>query len=281
MARAGRLAGKRALITGAGTGIGRAIALEFAREGADVVLHYSHDEAGVWSAVSEMEGCGGRVRAIQARFEQVEAAQRLGREALDFLGGLDVLVNNAGVTMCLPFEQVTPEQFDFLYNVNVRSPFFLSQACTPALVSSGGSIINLGSVHGERGSPEHSVYAGTKGAIAAYSRELSIELGLKGIRVNTIAPGSVAVESYYRINPNYDPAREAPKIPCGFVGEPRDVARLAVFLASPDARYIVGQTLVVDGGTTAWLAFSDAFRQPSGKNKMGQQYVPGMQDVRF
>ena len=245
-----RMQGKRALVTGAGTGIGREIALEFAREGADVALHYSHDLPTVASAVKEIERLGRRVCALPGRFEHVKEAQTVARGALEFLGGLDVLVNNAGVTQPVPFAEVTPEHFDFIYGVNVRGPFFLTQTCAPALIASCGAIVNIGSIHGQRGAPGHSVYAGSKGAIDACSRELAIELGTQGVRVNTIAPGSIVVESYYTREPNYDPAVHAQKIPCGFVGTPLDIARLAVFLSSPDARYIVGQTLTVDGGTT-------------------------------
>lgn len=246
-----RLSGKRALVTGAGTGIGREIALEFAREGADVALHFSHELPSVHSAVKEIERLGRRVCALPGRFEKTDEAVRVARRALEFLGGLDVLVNNAGVTLPIPFGEVTPEHFDFIYGVNVRGPFFLTQACVPALVASGGAIVNIGSIHGQRGMPGHSVYAGTKGAVDAFGRALAMELGAQGVRINTIAPGSIAVESCYERQPDFDPNREGSKFPCGFIGEPRDVARLAVFLSSPDARYIFGQTLTVDGGTTA------------------------------
>jgi NAD(P)-dependent dehydrogenase (short-subunit alcohol dehydrogenase family) len=205
----------------------------------------------------------------------VEEVRRLGRQTLEFLGGLDALINNAGITMNRPFEKVEPEQFDRLYHVNVRAPFFLTQALLPALVESQGAVINLSSVHAFEGYPEHSVYAGTKGALVAYTRELAIELALKGVRVNAIAPGSVVVENHYKAMPDLDLEAGGRNIPCGFVGVPLDIARVAVFLASADARYIVGQTLIVDGGTTSWMPFSDAFRQPMGV-QFGRGYVPGV-----
>jgi len=191
------------------------------------------------------------------------------------LGGMDVLVNNAGITMNRPFEKVEPAQFDQLYHVNVRAPFFLTQALLPALVEAQGAVINLSSVHAYEGYPEHSVYAGTKGALVAYTRELAIELALQGVRVNAIAPGSVVVENHYKAMPDLDLEAGGRAIPCGFVGEPPDIAKVAVFLASADARYIVGQTLIVDGGTTSWMPFSDAFRQPMGA-QFGRGYVPGL-----
>ncbi len=271
-----QMKGKRVLVTGSGTGIGREIAVEFAREGASVVLHYSHSATGAREAVKEIQRSGGKATAFKADFNDVRHARRLATQAIKFLGGLDVLINNAGITMNMPFAEVTPDQFDTLYHVNVRAQFFLTQAALPAMLKQGGGIvINLTSIHAFQGFPQHAVYAGTKGAIVAYTRELAIELAPKGIRVNAIAPGSVLVDNYYKAIPNYDAREHGKLIPAGFVGEPRDIARAAVFLASDDARYIVGQTLIVDGGTTAWMPFSDAFRQPIAA-KFGRGYVKGI-----
>jgi glucose 1-dehydrogenase len=271
----GRLEGIRALVTGAGTGIGREVALEMGREGAEVVLHYAHSDQGAATAAAELERLGVRARVIQADLASVEEVRLLASQALEFLGGLDALVNNAGITMNRPFAQVTPEQFDQLYHVNVRAGFFLTQSVLASLVESHGAVINLTSIHAFEGYPEHSVYAGTKGAIVAQTRELAVELALQGVRVNAIAPGSVVVENHYKAIPGLDPDASGQMIPCGFVGQPLDIARVAVFLASEDARYIVGQTLVVDGGTTAWMPFSDAFRQPV-EAQFGKGYVPGL-----
>jgi len=273
--RTGRLEGKRALVTGAGTGIGREVALEMGREGAAVVLHYAHSDEGAISAVKELEEQGGRARALKADFAKVEEVRRLAAEALEFLGGLEALVNNAGITMNRPFAEVTPEQFDLLYNVNVRAGFFLTQAALPALVESRGAIVNLTSIHAYEGYPEHSVYAGTKGAIVAQTRELGVELAMQGVRVNAIAPGHVVVENHFKVMPDLDLEALGRTIPSGFAGEPLDIARVAVFLASEDARYMVGQTLVVDGGTTAWMPFSDSFRKPLDV-QFGKGYVPGL-----
>lgn len=271
-----RMNGKRVLVTGSGTGIGREVALEFAREGATVALHYAHSAEGARSAVEEVRRAGGTATAIRADLSHVEEARRLAAEAVEFLGGLDVLVNNAGITMNRPFEMVTPEQFDTLYHVNVRAQFFLTQSVLPAMLRSGrGAIVNMTSIHAIEGHTEHSVYAGTKGAIVAYTRALAIELAPKGIRVNAIAPGAVPVESHLRAAPGSDPKAVGRLIPIGFAGEPRDIAKVAVFLASEDARYIVGQTLVVDGGTTSWMPFSEGFRRPMDA-QFGRGYVPGL-----
>ncbi len=270
------LAGKRVLVTGAGTGIGRGIALEFARHGAAVALHYSHSAAGARSAVAEIAAAGGRAAAFAADFAEVGPVRALAEQAVAFLGGLDVLVNSAGITMNRPLERTTVEQFDRLYAVNVRAPYFLCQALLPELEKSRGVIVNISSIHAYEGYTEHSVYAGTRGAIVAFTRQLAVELAPRGIRVAGIAPGSVRVENQEKMaGGKADWAAAGRAIPAGFVGLPRDIAAVAVFLASEGARYIVGQTLVVDGGTTAWMPFGEQFRQPMSV-QFGQGYVPGL-----
>jgi len=270
------LTGKRAIVTGSGTGIGREVALEFARQGADVALHYSHSAEGARSAVEEIRAAGGRADTFRADFGDVVQVKKLAAEALKFLGGLDIIVNNAGITMNLPFGEVTPEQFDTLYQVNVRAQFFLTQALVPALIARGGGvIINMTSIHAFEGYVEHAVYAGTKGAIVAYTRALAIELAPKGIRVNAIAPGAVPVENHKKVSPGSDINAVGALIPCGFAGTPLDIANIAVFLATDAARYIVGQTIIADGGTSSWMPFGDGFKKPM-KGRFGIGYVPGL-----
>lgn len=266
---------KRILVTGSGTGIGRGVALELARRGADLALHYFNEVEGAQSVLTEIQPLGRRAEIFSADFNRIEDVRNLAQQAIAFLGGLDALVNNAGITMNRPFDQVTLEQFDALYNVNVRAPFFLTQSALPALVESGGTIVNIASIHAFQGSPEHSVYAGTKGAVVAFTRQLAVELALKGVRVNAVAPGAVLVENYYAAAPDFDPAATGQLIPCGFVGAPADIAHAVAFLVSEEARFLVGQTLIIDGGTTAWMPFSDAFRKP-GTAQFGKGYVPGL-----
>ena len=274
------LAGKRALITGSGTGIGREIALEFARAGADIALHFSHNGEGAESAIEEIRSVGRSAKAFKADFNDVRQAQSLGKQAIDFLGGLDCLVNNSGITFNRPFLTVTPEQFDTVYDVNIRGQFFLTQVVAQDMLKhGGGTVCNITSIHGLSGAPEHSVYAGTKGAIIAYTRSLAVELAHKGIRVNAIAPGWVTVENYYKNIPGFNDADAekvaAEKVPLGRSGTKLEIAKLAVFLCSDESGYIVGQTIIADGGSTALMSLISDFRSQSTAH-FGKGYVPGL-----
>ncbi len=280
MSSVAKLAGKRALVSGSGTGIGREIALEFARQGADVVLHYAHSDAGAKSAVDEIIKIGRRAAAFKADFDNVDDVEALGKSALDFLGGVDCLVNNAGITFNKPFLNVSREQFDRMYHVNIRAQFFLTQRIVEYMMEhGGGAICNITSIHGVQGAPEHSVYAGTKGAIIAYTRSLAVELAHKGIRVNAVAPGWVTVENYYNVLPgfNEEDAKKdaAEKVPLGRSGIPLDIARLVAFLCSEDAGYVIGQTIVADGGTTSLMSLISDFRNESSA-RFGKGYLPGI-----
>ncbi|MHB9035734.1 MAG: SDR family NAD(P)-dependent oxidoreductase [Armatimonadota bacterium] len=274
-----RLEGKRALVTGSGTGLGHGIALEFARQGADVVLHYSHSAAGAEEAVEQIKAIGRKSVAFKADFTDVDQVEELGRQAIDFLGGIDCLVNNAGVTFNKRFLKVTREQYDLTYNVNIRAQFFLTQVIVEDMLKhGGGSIVNLTSVHGVSGAPEHSVYAGTKGAIIAYTRTLAVELAHMGVRVNAIAPGMVVVPNYFKptaFTPEAIEQAAHDKIPVGRHGEPVEIGKLAAFLCSDDAGFIIGQTIVADGGTTSLMSLIDDFRNEA-TSSLGGGYVPGI-----
>lgn len=276
----GNLKGKRALVTGSGTGIGREVALEFARQGADVALHYSRSDAGAKSAVEEINAMGGKAAAFRADFSDLDQVVALADEAIAFLGGIDCLVNNAGVTFNRQFLKVTREQYELAYNVNIRAQYFLTQrVVADMLTHEGGAICNMTSVHGVAGAPEHSVYAGTKGAIIAYTRSLSVELAHKGIRVNALAPGCVPVENYNNVAGGFNEkaAKESAynSIPLGRYGAPVDIAKIAVFLCSDDSSFVVGQTIVADGGTTSLMSLISDFRTEYTAS-LGVGYVPGI-----
>jgi NAD(P)-dependent dehydrogenase (short-subunit alcohol dehydrogenase family) len=275
-----KLQGKKALVTGSDTGIGYEIGLEFARQGADVVFHYVQTDAGVNAAVDEVRAMGRKSAAFQADFDSLDQVSSLADQSNRFLDGVNCLVNNAGVTMNRPFLKVTPEQFDKMFHINFRGQYFLTQRIVEDMLQRGGGVIcNMSSVHGLQGVPEHSVYAATKGAILAYTRSLAVELAYQGIRVNAIAPGWITVENYFKCIPGFTKEIAAESayraIPVARCGEPSDIAKLAAFLCSDDASFIVGQTIVADGGTTALMSLVSDFRKES-TNTFGRGYIPGV-----
>jgi glucose 1-dehydrogenase len=278
MSQVANLQGKCALVTGADTGIGREIALEFAREGADVLLHFSHHEEGALTAAKEIEAMGRRAFIFGADFDSLDQVIALGDRANEVFGAVDCLVNNAGITFNRPFLDITPVQFDKLFHVNFRGQFFLTQRIVANMLKNGGgSICNISSIHGMQGAPEHSAYAASKGAIIAYTRTLAVELAHSNIRVNGIAPGWVTVPNYFKAIPNFseeEASKEAYKsVPAARYGHPVDVANLAVFLCSDKASFLVGQTVTLDGGTTALMSLVNSFRAPS-EARFGRGYMP-------
>lgn len=268
------MAGKRVLVTGAGTGIGRGVALEMARCGARVVLHYCHSGDGAQAAVDEITRNGGSATAIAADFRRFESLAELADAAVEFLGGCDVLVNNAGITYNVPLRKLQRDQFETLMNVNLRSQLFLTQALVPALaVAAPSYVVNLTSIHAFAGQVEHAVYAATKAAIVAATRTLALELIADGIRVNAIAPGWVRVENQDEaLGAGFDWKNAPRALPAGRCGDPNDIAQIVVFLASEQSRYILGQTLVADGGQLAMLPLVGDFRQPV-PFRFGEKYV--------
>jgi NAD(P)-dependent dehydrogenase (short-subunit alcohol dehydrogenase family) len=261
------LEGKLILVVGAGTGIGRGVAIQLARQGADVAISYHGSVQGAQDTVEEIEKIGRRSIAIQANIGEVTDCQRLVDAAVKYLGGLDGLFNNAGLTLTKDFLNVSQEDFNSIYNINIRGQFFTCQRAIPYMIERGdelkrnfpdrtwpgGSIVNVSSVHGSAGFSGHSVYAGTKGAINAFSRELAVELLPSHIRVNVLAPGTIEVPSYYS-DPNYTRELGNRIVPWGRVGLPEDVGYLAAYLMSDAAEFMTGHILTFDGGLTAKMA---------------------------
>ncbi len=247
---AGKLAGRVALVTGAGRGIGRAIALAFAQAGADIALNYRKSREGAERTAGEIRSLGRRAELLQADVSVVAEGQRLVAESIEQFGRLDILVNNAGTFDTTALFDVTEEGFDRVLATDFKGPLFLAQAAARQMVAQHrGTIISLASGVAADADPGYFVgtpYAGAKAALWRVSQRLAIELGPHGVRVNVIVPGFIHSKS--GPIPEHVRARFAPLAALNRTGEVDDIARVALFLASDDAAFITGQTLVVDGG---------------------------------
>jgi NAD(P)-dependent dehydrogenase (short-subunit alcohol dehydrogenase family) len=248
------LAGKVAVVTGAGTGIGVGIAGALAGVGAAVVAAYHGSGAGAEELVGRIRESGGRALARRCDVRDQGEVEALFDAALEAFGRVDFLVNNAGITEPRPLLEMTAEEWDRTLDINLRGAFFCTQRAAREMVrrGEGGRIVNLSSVHGYGAVPEHAHYEASKGGINLFTKACAIELAPHGIGVNAIAPGVIEVPRYFR-NPHYDRAAWEGGIPAGRVGFPDDIGPLAVFLCSPGAGYITGQVIWVDGGLTSQL----------------------------
>jgi 3-oxoacyl-[acyl-carrier protein] reductase len=243
---------KIALVTGASKGIGAAIAKAFGAEGATVIVNYVTSEAGADKTVAAIVSAGGKAIAIQGDFSKEDDIVRVYDIIRETYGTLDVLVNNAGVYAYGPIEQVTVEEFQRQFGVNVLGLLLSSKAAVGLFGSDGGSIINIGSGVSRMSPPFSSIYSATKGAVDSITIALSKELGARKIRVNSLNPGLVATEGAESDEPSTKAfyAFLLNATPLGRIGQPEDIANVAVFLASDAAFWVNGQQIIVAGGQT-------------------------------
>src|SRR5262245_7075419 len=242
------LKGKVAVVTGAAKGIGAAIAKGLSA-GAAVVVNYSSDLEGADRVVADIKAKGGRAVAVKGDIAKAEDVRRLFDETKKAFGTLDVLVNNAGVYKFIPLEEITEDEFHREFNINVLGTILATKEAVKHFWLNGGSVINISSI-ASAGAPEAAIYSGSKGAIDAITRALAAELGARKIRVNAIAPGGVETEGMHSggiMGSDFEKEMIA-STPLGRFGQPDDIARIAVFLASDDSAWLTGERLTASGG---------------------------------
>jgi 3-oxoacyl-[acyl-carrier protein] reductase len=244
-----KLKGKVAVVTGASKGIGAAIAKALAAEGASVVVNYASSKSGADKVVAAIIAAGGKGVAVGGDVSRAAEAQGIIDAAIKNYGRLDILVNNSGVYEFAPIEAITEEQFHKIFNINVLGLVLTTQAAVKHL-GEGASIINIGSIVSRITPPNSSVYTGTKGAVDAITGVLARELGPRKIRVNTLNPGMVETEGTHAAGFHGTDFETGvvEKTPLGRIGQPEDIASIAVFLASDDSAWLTGEQVLAGGG---------------------------------
>ena len=246
----GKLQGKVAVVTGASKGIGAAIAKSLAAEGAAVAVNYASSKEGADRVVQEITSKGGKAIAVQGSVAKAQDVERIFAETEKAFGKLDILVNNAGVYEFSPIDELTEEHYHRIFDTNVLGLLLTTKEAVKHINGDGGSIINVGSAVTEIHPPASAVYTGTKGAVDSITRVLAKELGSRKIRVNSINPGMVETEGVHTagfIGSDFQKQFEA-QTPLGRIGQPDDIASIAVFLASSDSAWLTGELLVASGG---------------------------------
>lgn len=245
-----KLAGKVAVVTGASKGIGASIAKHLADEGASVVVNYATSKEGADRVVAAITENGGKAVAVQANLAKEADIRRLFAESKKAFGRLDILVNNAGIYEFAPLENVTADQFHKSFDLNVLGLILASQEAVKHFGATGGSIINISSVVATAAPAGTSVYSATKAAVDAVTKSLAKELGSRNVRVNSINPGMVETEGVHAAGIAESDFRKQveSQTPLGRIGQPKDIAPAAVFLASADSAWITGETFYISGG---------------------------------
>jgi len=244
------LQGKVAVVTGASKGIGAGIARALGAAGASVVVNYASDKAGAEKAVADIKAKGGKAVAVQGDVSKSADVKRLFEETRKAYGKLDVLVNNAGVFKFAPLEQADEAEYQRQFGINVWGTIQATREALPLFGPEGGSVINISSIVSRMGIPGSSIYAGTKGAVDTITQVLASELGPRKIRVNSINPGMVESEGTHAagfIGSDFQKNIEA-STPLGRIGQPEDVAKVAVFLAGDESGWLTGERISASGG---------------------------------
>lgn len=243
-----RLEGKVALVTGASRGIGREIALEFAREGADVAVNYAGSEEKAREVAEEIKAMGRKALLVQCDVSDSQAVQDMIKSVVDYFGGLDILVNNAGITRDNLILRMKEEEWDAVINTNLKGVFLCTKTAARAMMKKrSGRIINISSIVGITGNPGQANYVAAKSGVIGLTKTTAKEFASRGITVNAIAPGFISTDMTEDLP---EEVKEAmiKQVPLARIGEPKEIARVALFLASPDSSYMTGQILRVDGG---------------------------------
>ena len=250
------LNGRKALVTGASSGIGEQIALQLADEGADVAIIFFGQPNGD-SVVERITSLGRTSGAFEADLRDTQECHRAVAEAAELLGGIDLLVNNAGITIYSPIEEMAESSYDTSFDLNMKATFFVSQAALPFLQKreAGANIINISSVQSKAAIAPSAAYGATKGAVNAFTQHLAVELAHTPVRVNAVAPGMTETPRYFD-DPAYNSEQAGRMLPVGRVGKPSDIANAVSFLSRDESNFITGQILAVDGGTLAKLSHS-------------------------
>jgi glucose 1-dehydrogenase len=246
-----RLAGKVALITGSSSGIGQAIAIRLAAEGASVVIDYIGRAQGAQDTLDFIQKSGGKAIIVQGDVTKRAETDNLIDQAYSQFGRCDILVNNAGIEKGSDFTEVSEQDYDLVLNVNLKGAFFLTQAFVKRLVDANkpGRIINISSVHEDMVFPHFDTYAASKGALRMLMRNLAVELGPKGITVNNVAPGAIVTPINKSLLNNKEQLQALlNNIPLGRMGTSAEVSGLVAYLASEEAAYVTGSTFIIDGG---------------------------------
>jgi 3-oxoacyl-[acyl-carrier protein] reductase len=243
-----KLQGKAALVTGASRGIGREIALELARQGADVAVNYAGSEAKAQEVVEEIRALGREAFAVQADVANGEAVQEMVKQTIERFGKLDILVNNAGITRDNLLMRMKDEEWDAVINTNLKGVFLCTKAVTRQMMKQrSGRIINIASIVGVSGNAGQANYVAAKAGVIGLTKTAAKELASRGITVNAVAPGFITTDMTDKLTEDVKKGMLA-QIPLARFGEPEDVAKVVSFLASDDSKYMTGQTLHVDGG---------------------------------